>query len=285
MRLSEFEYENIQIKGYSEGGIRTSIIWPTLNLMFDMGSTFPGQIQYQNLLLTHSHLDHFAGLPYYISQRSLQRLPAPNVFVPEEIGDKVKKLLDLYSELEDFEYKYSLFPVKPGDRFTLNKNHFCIPHKSFHRVPSQGYTVYETRTKLKAEFRDLSPEEIKIKKETQEITEKVDTPVLSFSGDSKIEYVLENPDVRKAKILFLECTYLDETRDVARAREWGHIHLQEIAEHSSVFENERLVLIHFSQRYSFGEIRDLITKTLPKGLLDRVHLFLPHKNSTKKDKS
>lgn len=283
MDLAEFEYSGIKIQGYSEGGIRTSIIWPNLDLAFDMGNTYPGQTRYKNLLLTHSHLDHFAGVPYYISQRSLQRLQPPNIYYPKEIHDDLTELFKIYSRLEDFEYKVNLIPMELGKRLELNKQYSFAAHKTFHRVPSQGYTVYETKVKLKPEYADLNQSEIvKLKERGTEISQKIIEPVFSFSGDTKIEYVLEHEDVRKSKVLFLECTYLDEKKDVEHTRLWGHTHLFEIAEHAEKFENERLILLHFSPRYSYKFIREQVQKKLPKSLWERVEFFFPAKHSAKK---
>ena len=99
--------------------------------------------------------------------------------------------------------------------------------------------------------------------------------MMSFSGDTRIEYVLENEDVRNSKILVLECTYLDSSRDVKRAREWGHIHLDEIVNHADEFENEKIVLIHFSKRYHPKKIPAMVEEKLPDSLKGRVHCFLP----------
>lgn len=285
MQFVDFHHSGLDITGYSEGGIRTSIILPSLSAMFDMGNTNPGQVNHERLFLTHAHLDHFAGLPYYISQRSLRNLSTPDIYLPEEIRSKTDRLLQLYSELEEFPYKYNLVGASPGDRLMINKNYFVKPHRTYHRVISQGYTLYESRTKLKEEYRDLTGIELKkLKNQGITIEDIREVPVFSFSGDTKIEFVLNHEDVQKSKILFLECTYLCDKRDVERARTWGHIHLDEIVAHADSFQNERLVLIHFSQRYRYREIRDWISKKLPQELKEKTEVFIPPKlksNTTK----
>lgn len=279
MLTASFEYKGTKFEGISEGGIRTSIICPSLDFMFDFGFINPDKIHIGKILLSHAHLDHSCGIPYYVSQRSLRKLPKPKIYVPKALEPKLSQILKLYSEIEEFDYECELIGLEYGDRVDLKPGYFFKPLQSFHRVPSQGYTVYETKRKLKKEFSALSSEEIRKSKENGiDPTEEIASPFVSFSGDSKIEYVLENEDVRKSKILFMECTYYCEKRDVSRAREWGHTHFDEIVEHASSFENEAIVLIHPSKRYSYRELNDLLRKKVPSILKDRISLFLPPKS-------
>lgn len=278
MKYSEYNHNGIQYLGYSEGGVRTSIIVPFWNSMFDMGNTNPDQVQYDHLFITHPHLDHFSGLPYYISQRSLRKLKPPKIIVPKFHYSNIQKLINLYAELEQFPYQYELIPLDCNERFELSQNYFVTPFPTFHRIPSQGYTVFLKKTKLKKEYHGLPNHElVKLKELGHPITEVIEEPQFSFSGDTKIEYVLEHEAVQNSKVLFLECTYIDEKRNVSRAREWGHIHLDEIIQNADAFKNERLVLIHFSPRYSHQQIRSIVEERLPPSLQGRVYLFLPNK--------
>ncbi|XDD51207.1 MBL fold metallo-hydrolase [Leptospira sp. WS92.C1] len=272
----KFQHKQYQFEGISEGGIRTSIYLPSLSLMFDIGAQNPNRIHLDTLLLTHAHLDHSSGLPYYISQRSLRKLRPPKIFLPLSLEEPMRKILDLYSQIENFPYEYEMKGVAPGEKINLDLTHFFSAHQTFHRVPSQGYTIYERRKKLKKEFQSLSQEELnKALKENREIAELNEIPVISFSGDTKIEYVLEAQDVADSSILFIECTYIDKEKNVSQAREWGHIHLDEIIENISAFKNEKIVLIHFSKRYTIPYIREVLGKKIPEREKHRFHLFLP----------
>lgn len=279
MNLAKFEHKGLVFEGISEGGIRTSIVCSSLELMFDFGFINPDKIHIGKILLTHAHLDHSCGIPYYVSQRSLRKLPKPTIYLPKAIQPKMAEILRLYSEIEDFQYGCDLIGIEEGETINLKPGFFFKPWSTFHRVPSFGYTVYETKKKLRKEFNDLSADEIrKLKSNGEELTEDIQTPIVSFSGDTKIEYVLKHEDVRKSKILFLEATYVCDKRDTNRAREWGHTHLDEIVENADAFENEAIVLIHGSKRYSYREYQDWIRKKIPSILKDRIHLFLPGRN-------
>ena len=76
--------------------------------------------------------------------------------------------------------------------------------------------------------------------------------------------------VRNAKVLFFECTYIDDKRPVERARKWGHTHLYEIAKNEDAFKNvEMLYLMHISPRYSKREVQKAFRDILPKWLLEK----------------
>ncbi|TGL63816.1 ribonuclease Z [Leptospira ognonensis] len=273
-----FEHKNWKFDGISEGGIRTSIAFPALDLMFDFGSVNPDKIHIGQILLTHAHLDHSAGIPYYVSQRSLRKLPKPKIYVPKSLEDNLNQVLKLYSLMEDFPYECEVIGVDHHETIPLKPGFFFKAIPSFHRIPSQGYTIFETKRKLKLEYANLDQASIRsMKDKGEDPTEEIKNPIVSFSGDTKIEFLLEHEEVRKSQILFMECTYYCEKRGVERAREWGHTHLDEIAAHASSFENEALVLIHPSKRYSYRELQEWIAKKLPASLLERTHLFIPKK--------
>ncbi|MDF3820230.1 MBL fold metallo-hydrolase [Leptospira sp. 96542] len=276
MSFVSFDHKGLKFEGISEGGIRTSIVCPSLDFMFDFGFTNPDKIHISRILLTHAHLDHSSGIPYYVSQRSLRKLPTPKIYLPKEIEPKMSQILKLYSEIEGFDYGCQLIGLNYGERVDLKPGYYFKPLPTFHRVPSQGYTVFETKRKLKPEWSELNQNEIRKKKELgEDPTYELDSPLVSFSGDTKIEYVLENEAVRKSKILFLECTYYCDKRDVSRAREWGHTHLDEIVANADLFENEAIVLIHASKRYSYRELESWVRKKVPNQLKQKLHLFLP----------
>ncbi|MCB1189986.1 MAG: MBL fold metallo-hydrolase [Leptospiraceae bacterium] len=270
-----FFYKDIEFEGISEGGIRTCVIVKKFNLMFDIGYIHPERIHIPNVLLTHAHIDHIAGVPYYISQRSLRKLSPPNIYVHREIYEKLEQILKLFSELEGFDYEYNLQVVQGNETIFLNNNHNFKALLSNHRIPSQGYTIYEHVKKLKPEYLGLDGRDIAQKKmQGENLVNELDIPMVSFSGDTTIEYVLQNKDVMESKILFLECTYIDEVRSTSHARSWGHIHLDEIVQYASCFKNEKLVLMHFSKRYSARYIKEIVYKKVPDFLRDRVHCFL-----------
>ena len=99
---------------------------------------------------------------------------------------------------------------------------------TYHRVASQGYTVYERKKRLKPEYRDQDPQTFgRARAEGKILDEFYNEPVLSFSGDTRIEF-LDSEEVRKSRLIILEMTYWDKKKTVENARHWGHIHLDEL---------------------------------------------------------
>lgn len=285
MILSEYHYKDFKFIGNSEGGIHTCVGIPRFKLIFDTGVGSPSFVEYDKILLTHGHLDHASGLAYLVSQRSLRKLPPPEIYVPKLVYEPLDQILKLWQKIEDYESSYKLVGVDYDTLYPLNNNFFFKALPSFHRVASNGYVILEVKKKLRPEYRNLPGYEIaKLKQTNPEILEIVEEPMIVFSGDTQIEFVLENPIVQKAKILFLECTYICDKRPIERARKWGHIHLYEIAQYAEYFRKiQKLFLIHFSPRYKKKEIRETLKKVLPNWLYKKTTPFLTKEKSFLKE--
>ena len=76
-------------------------------------------------------------------------------------------------------------------------------------------------------------------------------------------------------MLILECTFIDSKRTVQDAQERSHIHLDEIFARADLFQNEALVLMHFSQAYSPDEVHAVIQARVPEVLRERLRVFAP----------
>lgn len=273
--MISFSHKDIKVEAIGRGGIETCYILPNLQLAFDTGRCPDMLVDMPRIFLTHGHLDHSAGLPYYISQRSLKHLPPPDIYCPVEIVDPITQILKLWQKIEGFEYEIRIRGMSPGDEVEIRKDTRVRALTSHHRVPCRGYAILRRSRKLKDEFLNVPGRDIKrMKDRGDDIFEERDMSVFSFSGDTTIEFLADNEAARQATVLFIECTYIDDKRPVARAREWGHIHLDEIIAHKDMFQNEKIVLTHFSKRYSRRFIHQVLAKKIQdKEFLDRIFIL------------
>jgi ribonuclease Z len=267
----------IEIGGLSIGGLETCIDLPELKCCFDIGRCPDPAVSRATVLFTHAHMDHMGGIGWHAATRALRGMAPATYVVPREDAGRVEGLFDALRRLDRSELPHVLVPLAPGEEHTLANKLLARPFRSMHTVPCQGYALWRRRTKLKAELAHLGEAEVRSlrQREGAVVTEVVETPEIAFTGDSRIEVVEREEVVRTARVLVLECTFVDDRVSVEETRAKGHVHLDEIAERAHLFRNEALVLSHFSARYSPSEIVAAIDRKLPPELRARVTPFLP----------
>lgn len=266
-------FGDLRFTGYSLAGISTSIAMPEADVLFDVAQGLPYQTPFNTILLTHAHMDHASGIPYLISQKSMQSRPKPLFIMPREAIDPLTRIMKVWHEIDQFEYAFDFRAVLPGEDIPLKGEFFARSFPTFHRVPSQGYTIFRKRKRLKTEIAKASPQELgSLRRSGKVIDEVLEENLVSFTGDTKIEF-LESDQARKSKVLFVEVTYWDGKKSVENAREWGHIHFDELLPALDRIESEKIVLIHVSARYTTKDIRAIIEDRVPEHLKPKLILF------------
>jgi len=265
---------DLSLQGLSLSGIRTSIAIPELSIGFDVAQGLPFNLHLKKYFLTHAHLDHAAGVPYIISQKNMHNEPTAEFYMPESMVAPLSEIMRLWSQLEDHQYRFEFIPMTEKSEVEINSKYSVRPMPTLHRVPSLGYTVMSKNKKLKKEFSHLKGHDIqKAKAQGQAVDEILETPLISFTGDTQIEFLDMSEHARKSKYLLMECTYLDSKKSVEHARTWGHTHLDEILPRLKDIESEKIFLIHASSRYSTREALEILKARLPSSEQDRVILF------------
>jgi len=269
-----WDHSDWSFTGYSLAGITTSVYCKTASVCFDVGQGLPFQLPARNVLITHGHLDHASGLPYLIAQKNMNGQKNTNFFVPPSLLDPMRKILEIWQKVDGHEYHYHLHATRPGKLVELDKFYCMRPFATPHRVESQGYILFQRKKRLKDIYKNADRETILAAKAAgQDPNETLLDPVVAFTGDTKIEFLESDPDVLRAKILFLEATFWDDDKPVAHARKWGHTHIDEILEILPQLRNEKIVLIHASVRYSSAYLEEILAKRLAPEDRNRVVLF------------
>jgi ribonuclease Z len=265
----------IPVRGRSIAGQESYYRLPTLRSALEIGRCPESIVSIPNVFITHAHLDHVAGVPTYASQRTLQGLSTGRVHVPAAIHADLAKIVSLHLRLEGFDrYEAELVAVEPGERIEIRKDLVIRVFPGSHRIPTVGYTFVESRRKLKPELEGAPSTELAgLRALGRDISDVVETPLLSYSGDCDARIFDRSPEIFASRILLIECTFLRPGEE-ERAREYGHMHVSDIAARASEFRNEAILLTHFSAKYSEEEIRTRLDEAIPESLRERVTAFV-----------
>ncbi len=260
--------------GISLSGIRTSITNQQLGLCFDVAQGYPFALNMKHFFITHGHLDHAAGIPYIISQKAMNHQPAPHFYMPRSLVEPMKKIMNIWEEIEEHQYNYVFTGIDEKSEIEINQQMFVRPFKTVHRIDSFGYSLVQKKKKILPQFKNLSQKEIvELKKSGQCIQAEHEDTLFSFTGDTQIECLDCSPEIKKSQVLFIETTYLDERKSIEHAKKWGHTHLDEVIARLPEIESEKIVLIHVSSRYSTNESLAILKRKIPLKDQDRVILF------------
>jgi ribonuclease Z len=268
---------NTRIEGESVGSVGTCIRIPSLKLAFDIGRCPEAAVHAETVLITHGHMDHIGGVGHHCARRELLRLPPPTYVMGPEVVLSFRTLMDAFRGLDCSRLDYNLVMLEPGEEHRLPGGKVVRPFRSRHVLPCQGYGIWSTRRKLKAKYRDKPGHKIaKLRARGVEVSEEVLVPEVAFTGDTNIDVIVDEPVVRQARLLIMECTFIDGKMPPDKTYDIGHIHLEHIADQARIgmFENEAVLLTHFSPRHKPREIREAVD-ALPDALRGRVSVLTP----------
>jgi len=264
----------MKLEGMSVAGVETCIEVPQLRLILDMGRCTRGALQQSLVLLSHGHLDHIGAVAQHAARRAMMHMGDSTYVVPKAVAKDVEELFNAAGRLDGQTIPRRVVPLAPGEEFPIGKQRWVRPFETYHRVPSQGYTVWERRHRLRTEFQGLSGARLaELRQRGVSIDEPQDVALLSFTGDTRIEVLERTPELQQTETLVMETTFLDQRVDVEGARSTGHIHLDEVLQRAELLPRGEVVMSHFSARYSDEEVRRIVPGRLPDELRGIVKLF------------
>jgi ribonuclease Z len=275
--LAYIKIDEMEIIGYSVAAEETVVAMPQLDICFDIGKAPNQIIPINNILLTHGHMDHAAGIAYYLSHRNFCGQSPGTILAPENLLGPIREVIDAWSRLDGNKIPANLIGVKPGDEYQIKPNLFTRIFPTKHSRGSVGYSVIEKRKKIKPEYAALtSPQIVELKKQGVEIDYPLEIPIVTYLGDtqfvdfSQLKYIVES------KILIAECTFY-QTEHAERADLGRHMHIKEFVELIGKLQNEYIVITHTTQRTPMQDIRRILKEALPPEKYDRVILLMDKK--------
>jgi ribonuclease Z len=266
----------LEVHAVSVGGLETCIELPQLKLCFDIGRCPPTAVRRPTVLLTHAHVDHAGGLATHAAMRDLLGMPPPTWIVPAPNADDIEALLEVWRRLDRSAMPARVVPARPGERIPLDGGRFAIPFRVPHRVYGLGYAVVRPRTHLRPEFLGLSAEAIRERRLAGDpVTVTEDVVEVAFCGDTTAEVLDHEPLLGRARVLILECTFLDGRVPPEKARAQGHVHLEDLLVREDRLQQPAILLTHVSARHPAEEILRILDARLPPELRARVTPLLP----------
>lgn len=259
----------LTINAYSTALYATWINVEELNLLVDAGDGLSAGLlqktgKVKHIFITHADRDHINGLLQFLQLHS--REGHPQIYYPKD-SNSFKALANFQQKFDSFATGSVWTGIKDGSEIAIKKTievhamrneHYPFP-QGVHKTLS--YKAFEIKHKLKQELLPLDGKEIKEIADTygkDRITDKILTPIISFSGDTPVD------DYSKwdhSNILIHEATFIKEEDDPkADYRANKHSRLDEVLKMVSEIEVNTLILNHFSIRYTHGEIIEAIRK-------------------------
>lgn len=269
------QVDGLTVEGYSRAAVQSYFRIPELKIGFDLGGSPWEFMGCPTFFITHAHLDHMAALPVYVARRRMMKMEPPTIYVPEEVVDNTRRMLDSWQRLDRGRMVCDLIGVKPGQEIELGREYVVTVFKTKHTVPSVGYLVWNRRNKLKPEYRELSGDEIRdIRLAGNEVTEEIRRPLICYVGDSAPAGIDNYPPVYDAEILITEITFYRPEHRREKIHKFGHMHIDDIVERKDKFKNKLILGTHASTRYHERQIRKEFEKRLPDELRGRLELWL-----------
>ncbi len=260
--LAYIKIGELEIIGYSVAGEETVVAMPQLDVCFDIGRAPPQVIPINNVLLTHGHMDHAAGIAYYLSHRNFCGQSPGTILAPQNLLEPMREIIDAWGRLDGNKIPANLIGVKAGDEYQIKPNLFARVFPTKHSKGSVGYCVIEKRKKLKPQYAGLTgPQLVELKKQGTEIDYPLEFPIVTYLGDtqyvdfSQLKYIVES------KILIAECTFY-EGEHAERAEAGRHIHINEFAGLIEKLQNEHIIITHITQRTPLRDIKRILKESL-----------------------
>jgi len=278
-KFAKLKFPQFSLIGYSVGGEETVIQIPEMNVCFDPGRCPQFALTSDMMLISHGHMDHVAGLAYYLSQRHFQGMKPGTLFVPRHLERAIDNLLRSWQEVERQQTPYKIVPMTAGEDYEVRRDFVIRPVATHHGAPSLGYVLINVREKLRPEYLTLSGEQLaELRRQGVDIQYRLEVPLVAYLGDTSLGEVFDHPDVMKAQVLLCECTFFDPTHRT-KAKAGKHLHVEDFVKVVARSENEHVIVLHVSRRTGIRRSKGILKKMLPPEQFAKVHFLMDFDDS------
>ncbi|RAO99509.1 beta-lactamase [Petrotoga sp. 9PW.55.5.1] len=256
----------------------TWVFYKPNRILFDAGEGVSAELGnkiygIEKIILTHSHVDHIAGLWGIINTRNNamgSRNKKLEIYYPQG-SNNINEYLQFISRMNKrLRYDVVFKEIDLSNSIKLNNKRFIKPFKTRHSPGevSFGYQILETRKRLKESYRNLKEEEIRnlIVNEKKDILENYTANILTISGDS-----LPIPPnfAKDCEILIHECTFFEENDRKIR----NHTSLSELKRLIHETMPKQIIIYHVSSRYNkiIKTTTEHLRKEFPNTNINIVH--------------
>ncbi|MCP4757979.1 MAG: hypothetical protein GY894_05845 [Planctomycetes bacterium] len=268
-----------RVQGSSIAGEGTVVQVPELDVVFDLGWCPRISLSSPLVAISHGHMDHVGGLPYWFSQRVFQKMGVGRCVCPKRLERPLMDMMAAWVPIENQETPYQIQGLEHLEETTLKPNVCLRAVEMHHATTALGYAAIEYRSKLRPELAGRSQSELKTLRDRGEsITYNMEIPLLAYTGDTQMCANLLRPEFCKSRVVISECTFFEpEHQD--RARVGRHLHVDNLPELLEAWEADAVVLIHVSRRSSLESARQRIDDVLGPDDAQRVHLLMDHRRN------